>query len=287
MRNFVQNFDYGQIFRADSPILVVTPHTGVFVPADLLAYPAWRDVPERAADPAGMAVQTAAPSCGVSSISACYHPCVIDLNVAAVERPLPHRVDRKGLCRTHTARGQALYAPGCEPSDEEVAARVQAHWLPFHAAVSSELTRLRKLHDNVLLLVFHASFWLSPYRDQLATSDCNIGTARGRACDRRLVSALTEQVKADGHSWVVNGRVADVFAAEHYGLPEGGIHAMEVEIAGRWRADFERQVQLGPSGEEFAASVAALFAALERALRALPASQDAARLAMPARDSAN
>lgn len=283
----MQNMAYGQLAGADSPILLVTPHTGVDIPEDLLRFPGWRDVQGRVADPAGLALQAAAHSSGVSSVSARYHPCVIDLNVATSDRPLSRRLNRNGLCRTHTARGEALYEPGFEPGDDQIDARIKAYWLPFHEAVAREVARLRARHDNVLLLIFHASFWLSPYRDQFDASDCNVGTARGQSCDRRLVTCLTEHVKGDGHSWVVNGKIADAFAAEHYGRPEDGVHAMEIEIAGRWRAEFERRRLAGDDGLTGNLSAVALFAALEAALRKLQPARSPAALAARVHDSAD
>ncbi len=264
------NTAYGQIFSADSPILLVTPHTGADIPDDLLRFAAWRDVQGRVSDPAGLAFQSAAPKLGVSCVSARFHPCVIDFNVPASDRPLSRRLNRNGLCRTHTAAGQLLYDPGCEPDDAEVHARVDAYWRPFHEGVAGELSRLRKRHDNVLLLVFHASFWLSPYRDRFDASDCNVGSARGKACDRRLVTCLTDRAKANGNSWVVNGKIADAFAAEHYGRPECGIHAMEIEVAGRWRAEFDSRRLAGQDSALTDASAASWFDALEAALRDMP-----------------
>lgn len=283
----MQNLAYGQIFSADSPILVVTPHTGNEIPDDLLGYPAWRDVRGRVADPAGASMQAMARMQGASCISARYHPCVIDFNVATTDRPLSHRLSRSGLCRTHTARGEPLYPPGCEPDDARVAARVDAYWRPFHEAVACELARLRARHDNVLMLVFHASFWLSPYRDQFEASDCNVGTARGKSCDRRLVSCLTEQVKAHGRSWVVNGKIADAFAAEHYGRPVDGFHAMEIEVAGRWRAEFERRQLAEEQGTQSGVWAAPLLGALEEALRELTSKQGAMGLAARVHGSAD
>lgn len=283
----MQNTAYGRIFSADSPILLVTPHTGTEIPEHLLEFPAWLDIQGRQADPAGLALQTIGPKYGVSCVSARYHPCAIDFNVPISDRPLSRRLDRNGLCRTHTAAGQPLYDSGREPDDAEVEARVNAYWCPFHEAVARELSRLRARHDNVLLLVFHASFWLSPYRDRFDASDCNIGTARGKSCDRRLVTCLTEQAKAHGHSWVVNGKIADVFAAEHYGKPESGIHAMEIEVAGRWRADFGRRQLAGVDGAQFDASAASLFGALEAALRELAPPCEGMGLASGAHGSAD
>lgn len=268
----MQNLPYGHIVPGDSPVVVVTPHTGTSVPQALLSNPAWRPIEGRLADPFGALLREAALEKGVTCVSAHFHPCVIDFNVALDSRPLSTRLNRVGLCRTHTSRGEALYQQGQEPSEEEVIERAEAYWKPFHAAVAREVLRLRKLHANVLLLVSHASAWLSPYREQPGAADCNVGTNRGLACDRRLVAAITESAQAAGRSWVVNGKFADAFAAQHYGLPVGGVHAIEVEVSGRWRLDCEQRRVAQPDSE-FAGDGAeprAMLDALESVLKALP-----------------
>jgi N-formylglutamate deformylase len=254
---------YGQVFRGDAPILVATPHTGVIVPEELLAHVAWRPVDGRLSDPAGVALLAAAQAQGITTVAAEIHPCVIDFNVALDSRPLSPRLNRTGLCRTHTSRGEALYVPGREPSEAEVGERVERWWRPFHAALTAELLRLRAMHGNVLLLTSHASSWLSPYRSHSGATDCNAGTHQGASCDRRLVSALTEAVQGLGRSWVVNGKLADVFAAQRYGLPENGIHVIEVEVAGRWRSELEP-----PDGKD--AEMRDVLQALSQALNDMP-----------------
>lgn len=244
----MQTSGYEPIVRGDLPILVVTPHTGTAIPSELLRHPAWVPIEGRLADPAGTLLQSAARQAGASLLAGHYHPCVIDFNVAADNRSLTPSLNRLGLCRTHTSRGEALYEPGAELLADEVERRVEAYWRPFHRCVADELSRLRARHEHVLLLVSHASFWLSPYRLQPGAMDCNVGTYRGESCDRRLVSALTEAVQTHGRSWVVNGRIADCFAAQHYGQPAAGVHAIEMEVAGRWRSDCAAKVDEAVAG---------------------------------------
>ena len=275
----MQNLPYGQISRGDSPVLVVTPHTGTSVPAELLANPAWVPIEGRLADPFGVVLQSCASNKDMTCLSALYHPCAIDLNVALDSRPLSSRLNRVGLCRTHTSRGEALYAPGQEPSEADVNERVEEYWKPFHAALTGELLRLRGMHDNVLLLVSHAGSWLSPYRDQPGAAECNIGTHRGAACDRRLVAALTESVQAFNRSWVVNGKLADAYAAQHYGLPANGVHAVEVEVAGRWRLDCElRDVGSRSGGKAHDVALDRALDALDALLRKMPKSEQDAHV---------
>jgi N-formylglutamate amidohydrolase len=280
----MQNLPYGQIFRGDSPVLVVTPHTGTSVPAELLVHPAWVPIQGRQADPFGAILQAVAMSRGITCVSALYHPCVIDFNVALDNRPLSARLNRVGLCRTHTSRGEALYEEGREPSEADVDARVEKYWKPFHAAVAMELLRLRSIHDNVQILVSHANWWLSPYRDQPGAADCNIGTNRGAACDRQLVAAITESAQAFNRSWVVNGKLADAFAAQHYGMPVSGVHAMEIEVAGRWRLDCESRAAncSGREAEDDPALIPALEA-IEAVLKQMPKKGHAAQAGVEAK----
>lgn len=176
---------------------------------------------------------------GVTAIAAPIHPCVIDMNVAPHNSALSQRLNRLGLCRTHTAHGEALYALGLEPADADVKRRIDDYWTPFHESVRAELIRLRDMHANVFMLVSHASSWLSPFRSQLATADCNFSTNNGASCDRRMVSAVTQIARNLGRPWVVNGKSIDGFAARHYGKPESGIHVVELEISGNWRREIE------------------------------------------------
>ncbi|CAB3718530.1 N-formylglutamate amidohydrolase [Paraburkholderia rhynchosiae] len=265
----MQNLSYGQIFQGDSPLLVVTPHTGTSVPAELLVNPAWVSVEGRLADPFGAILKRAALKRGITCVSARYHPCVIDFNVALDSRPLSSRLNSAGLCRTHTSRGEALYMEGREPTEADVSARADEYWKPFHAAVSNELLRLRSLHDHVLLLMSHASSWLSPYREQPGVAECNIGTNRGAACDRALVAAMTKSVQEFNRSWVVNGKLADAFAAQHYGMPLDGVHVIEVEVAGRWRLDCESpDANHVPAGDD--AALGNALNALDAAVRKMP-----------------
>ncbi|WP_118184685.1 N-formylglutamate amidohydrolase [Paraburkholderia phosphatilytica] len=250
----MQTPGYRPIVRGDSPVLVITPHTGTAIPTDLLRHPAWVPVQGRVADPAGILLQESARRAGATLVAGHYHACVIDFNVAADNRSLTPSLSRQGLCRTHTSRGEALYEPGAELSADEVEARIGQYWQPFHARVGEEIARLRAIHEQVVLLVSHASFWLSPYRLQHGDLDCNIGTHRGEACDRRLVSALTDAARAQGRSWVVNGKIADCFAAQHYGHPDQGVHAIEVEVAGSWRSDCMARVGATPADDETAAA---------------------------------
>jgi N-formylglutamate deformylase len=230
------------LLRGDSPVLVVTPHTGTELPASLRQHAGWLPVEGRLADPGGVLFADAARRCGASLITARYHPCVIDLMVSADGPALWADINRGRLCRTHTSRGETLYDIDNPLTAREVDQRIEQLWRPFHHAVAEEIRRLRSQHERVVILVPHASRWLSPFHPESTGCDCNVGTDHGKSCDRELVAVLTESATTQGRSWVVNGNIADGFAAEHYGDPGVGVHVMNVEISGAWRVDCATQV---------------------------------------------
>ncbi|WP_158511000.1 N-formylglutamate amidohydrolase [Paraburkholderia caribensis] len=274
------------LVRGDSPVLVVTPHTGTALPDALRQHAGWLPVEGRLSDPAGLLLMEAARRCGATLVGARYHPCAIDFMVSAQGPALSVGVDRGGLCRTHTSRGESLYESDRPLTAAEVDSRVEQLWRPFHRAVTGEISRLRAQHDHILMLVPHASWWLSPFRAESMGRDCSIGTDHGKSCDRALVTVLTELATATGRSWVVNGNIADGFTAAHYGDPAAGVHVIDVEISGQWRVDcaslVDRDFAEPPEGSGLPASrdvsasltdttMVPLIENFERVLRKLPA----------------
>ena len=67
--------------------------------------------------------------------------------------------------------------------------------------------------------------------------DFNLGTANGASCSAPLQDALTEVLRAqafggaDRYSHVVNGRFKGGYITRHYGHPEAGIDAVQLELA--------------------------------------------------------
>ncbi|WP_321867392.1 N-formylglutamate amidohydrolase [Paraburkholderia tropica] len=272
----------GVLYGEERPILLVAPHIGTHIPDGLQALAAWTPIEGRLSDPAGVAWVATARQCGISIIAASIHPCVIDLNIAIDNRSLTPRLNRVGLCRTHTSRGEPLYPEGCEPGEDVVAGRIAECWQPFHDLVTAEIIRLRERHENIAVIVSHANSWLSPYREQAAGSDFNLGTCQGSACNRHLVSALTDVAEKHGRSWVVNGKLGGVFAAQRYGLPQSGVHAVEIETAGKWRGELDAYQDGKRTCDVAQADMEALLKAVEATVSRLPGPEQELLSAMAA-----
>ncbi|HXY21382.1 MAG TPA: N-formylglutamate amidohydrolase, partial [Burkholderiaceae bacterium] len=94
--------------------------------------------------------------------------------------------------------------------------------------------------------------------------DLNLGTANGKSCASTLRDALA-QVLASGsrYSHAVDGRFHGGYITRHYGRPETGIHAVQLEMC--WSCymeelppyvlDESRAIYLRPLLREFAATM--------------------------------
>src|SRR5215510_392518 len=122
------------------------PHTGIFLPPDIsarLTHAALK-LPdtdwhiERLYDFVG--------ELGASVIVATHSRYVIDLNRPPDDANLYPGQETTGLCPLDTFHREPLYRPGAEPRPEEVSERIDRYWLPYHVALQSEASRLRKQH---------------------------------------------------------------------------------------------------------------------------------------------
>lgn len=62
--------------------------------------------------------------------------------------------------------------------------------------------------------------------------DFNIGTDMGRTCDAAIEAATVEiAASAEGYTSILNGRFKGGWTTRHYGKPDTGIHAIQMELA--------------------------------------------------------
>jgi formiminoglutamase len=61
----------------------------------------------------------------------------------------------------------------------------------------------------------------------------NIGTNGGATCAPELETIVANICAASGESHVVNGRFKGGWTTRHYGRPDDGVHAIQMELAQR------------------------------------------------------
>jgi len=214
-----------------APLLVSFPHAGTEIPPEIAA----RMTPEalQRADVDWHLPQLYAfvQAMGASTIAARFARHVIDLNRPPEDTSLYPGQDVTGLLPLDTFRKQPLYLPGQAPDAAEAHARRARYWQPYHDALGAELERLRTQHGTVVLWDAHSIASRMPRFFEGKLPDLNLGTADGRACAPALqVAAEAAMVAQSTYTHVSNGRFKGGHITRHYGQPERGIHALQLEM---------------------------------------------------------
>ncbi len=245
--------DWLSISRGDSPLIISVPHAGTHIPKDIL--PALRDAKQAISD-ADFYVDRLyqfAIQHGVTIITTAISRTVIDVNRDPAGVSLYPGQATTGLCPTERFDGTPLYHEVCEPDEAEIARRRNIYFNPYHTALHAEIERLRSKHAKVVLYDAHSILSHVPRLFPGKLLQFNIGSFDGKSC----APALTEAVsKACGDSQIVNGRFKGGWITRHYGAPERGIHAIQMELAMRGYLD-----EAGPWPPAWEPSRAALLQA--------------------------
>ncbi|GJM08509.1 MAG: N-formylglutamate deformylase [Lysobacteraceae bacterium] len=242
------------LHRGTRPLLVSVPHDGVQLPSDVARK--MTDAGRVVADTDWHVARLyeSAVELGASVIRPNYSRYVVDLNRPSDGVALYPGQDETGLCPISSFAGEDLYKVGEEPSAEEVGERVRTYWQPYHSALRSELARLKAQHQQVLLWEGHTIKSEVPRFFEGRLPDFNIGTYQGASCSKQLVRVV-ETVLHDqqDYSWVVNGRFKGGYITRHYGQPDAGVHAIQLELSQRtymnesppfdWRESPAKRVQ--------------------------------------------
>jgi N-formylglutamate deformylase len=168
---------------------------------------------------------------GASLLVARYARHVIDLNRPPEDESLYPGQDVTGLLPLDTFKKEPLYLPGQGPAAGEAAQRRERYWRPYHDALAAELARIRKLHGRVVLWEAHSIASRVPRFFAGRLPDLNLGTDEGRACAPAVQAAVEAEMAAQhAYTHVSNGRFKGVYITRHYGRPEAGIHALQLEM---------------------------------------------------------
>lgn len=214
------------------PLLVSLPHDGSVLPPDIAARltPSAQRVPDT--DWHVSRLYDFARELGASVLVPRYSRYVVDLNRPPDDVSLYPGQNTTGLCPIVQFSGEPVYLDGAQPTADEIAARVQTYWQPYHAALQQELARLKREHGRAVLWEGHSIRAVVPFLFDGRLPDFNLGTAAGASCRLRLQARLVEILEAQGdYSYVANGRFKGGYITRHYGKPEQGIDAVQLELA--------------------------------------------------------
>ena len=207
------------------------PHSGTFVPADIEAR--LNAAGRKLADTdwhVDRLYSGLLP--GATMVRANFHRYVIDANRDPEGVSLYPGQNTTTLCPTTDFDGLPIYLEGAEPDESEIEARRLAWHAPYHAALQAELERVKAQNGIAILYDCHSIRSLVPYLFEGTLPDFNTGTNNGATCATELEVAVADRTRmAKGYTSVLNGRFKGGWTTRHYGRPEEGFHAIQMELA--------------------------------------------------------
>ena len=110
--------------------------------------------------------------------------------------------------------------------------RCAEYFSPYHAVLAAEIDRVRLRHGYAILLDGHSIKSEVPRFFAGRLPDLNLGTADGASCAPAFQHAAARVLAgAAGFTSVVNGRFKGGYVTRHYGAPDRGVHALQLETA--------------------------------------------------------
>ncbi|MFK8033818.1 MAG: N-formylglutamate deformylase [Hyphomicrobiales bacterium] len=259
-----------EIISGDSPIVLGLPHTGTYVPEEILA-----DLNEnghKLADTdwnVDKLYEGLLP--GISTVRANFHRYVVDANRDPSGVSLYPGQNTTGLCPLTDFDGVSLYKPGQEPNAAEVERRRITFHAPYHEALETELKRVRAEHGIAILYDSHSIRSKVPFLFEGTLPDFNIGTNLSTTC-AKSIEQETLRVCAGQHRYhhVLNGRFKGGWTTRHYGRPAENMHAIQMELAqstymeeaAPWAYSAEKAACIRPVLQEILETIAGLASTL-------------------------
>ena len=214
-----------------TPLVISMPHVGREIPRDIAARMTPRALAVPDTDWHVERLYAFARDRGAAWLEPQLSRYVVDLNRPPDDAALYPGQVSTGLCPRESFDGEPLYR-GAGPADEEIAARRRDYWQPYHDALATLIAGAHARHGYAVLLDAHSIRSQVPRLFAGRLPDGTLGTNDGRSGDPRLATALVAVVAArPGFSHVLDGRFKGGYITRHYGRPEAGVHALQIELA--------------------------------------------------------
>ncbi|RWO95837.1 MAG: N-formylglutamate deformylase [Mesorhizobium sp.] len=220
------------VTQGTAPLLVSIPHTGIDLAGleNRLVSP-W--LGRRDADWWIDKLYDFAESLGATVVHTAISRTVIDVNRDPSGASLYPGQATTGLCPTETFDGDPLYRAGEEPGPSEVDERREKYFVPYHAALQAEINRLRALHQKVVLYDCHSIRSVLPRLFEGTLPVFNLGTNDGKSADPALQAMVGQILAETGETFVINGRFKGGWITRHFGQPQNGVYALQMELSNR------------------------------------------------------
>lgn len=217
-----------QVHQGDGPVILAFPHVGTQVPPDVAARlnaegQCLRDTDWHIHELYAGLIP------GLTTVTATQSRYVIDLNRDPSGISLYPGQTTTGLIPETTFDNVPIWDQSPTPADV-------ARWLdtvhrPYHTALTAQIARVHARHGVAVLYDCHSIRSQVPWLFPGTLPDLNIGTNNGTTCAPALEQAVAGIAARSGHGWVLNGRFKGGWTTRHYGRPETGVHAIQMELS--------------------------------------------------------
>ncbi|MBZ9959972.1 MULTISPECIES: N-formylglutamate deformylase [unclassified Mesorhizobium] len=247
--------------QGTAPLLVSMPHTGIDLAGlDNRLVSSW--LGQRDCDWWIDKLYDFAAGLGATVVHTAISRTVIDVNRDPSGASLYPGQATTGLCPTETFDGDPLYRTGEEPGPSEIDERRRKFFMPYHAALQAEIDRLRGLHGKIVLYDCHSIRSVLPRLFDGTLPVFNLGTNDGKSTDPALQEKVAGILAETGETFVVNGRFKGGWITRHFGQPQNGVHALQMELSNR---GYMREPEGKGAPDNWPVPYAAAFAAPIRA----------------------
>jgi N-formylglutamate deformylase len=219
------------VTRGTGPIILGQPHSGQYIPPDILCN--LNSLGRKIIDTDWHVPRLYSGLLdNVTTVQANFNRYVIDANRDPEGKSLYLGQNTTELVPTSTFDGDPIW---CSPlKDADIRHRLDAFHRPYHQVLEEEIHRIKSIHGAVVLYDCHSIRSEIPYLFDSQLPDLSIGDSGGSTCSGRVTQAIAATC-ADAHEYshVINGRFKGGWTTRHYGHPEEGVHAVQMELAQR------------------------------------------------------
>jgi len=219
------------IRRGSSPVILAFPHSGTVVPPEI-----WDGLNDNGRILSDTDWHLPRLYDGLlpdaTTVQALHHRYVIDLNRDPSGASLYPGQNTTALVPLTDFDNVGIWKADSAPDEVEIARRGAQYHAPYHAALAAEVARVKALHGIAVVYDCHSIRSHIPFLFDGRLPDLNIGTNMGRTCSAEIeAAAMTNAEAASDFTSVLNGRFRGGWTTRHYGRPETGVHAIQMELA--------------------------------------------------------
>lgn len=215
--------------RGDSPLILSMPHPGTGLPPEIAAALNARGRQLEDTDWHMRELYRSIESrFRPTVIEATLSRFVIDLNRDPSGASLYPGQATTELVPATTFDGAPIWLHA--PDAGEIDRRRALYFQPYHEALQAEITRVKARHGYCVLWDCHSIKSVIPRLFDGKLPMLNLGTNGGVSCAATIQAAAEQAMAAGGTTHVSNGRFKGGWITRHYGQPDNGVHALQMEI---------------------------------------------------------